>query len=75
MKNLKTVFNYSESIQIDDVPFPELDTKMTDVKVAIRHSTAVWDNLKIELIFEEPHTMVVEIHDLKYLGRGFFYDP
>lgn len=73
--NIHLFFNRTEHMNIDDVPLPELNTKLTDVKVAIRHETTYESGRDFELFVEEPNSFTIEIHNLKYLGRGFIEDP
>ena len=47
---------------------------MHDIKLAVRPTSQLWKDIKFEVFFEEPKTITVELHDLVYLGKGFFKD-
>ena len=47
---------------------------MTDIKLGLRPTSKSWDKIDYEVFFEEPKSIIVELHNLDYLGRGHFQD-
>ena len=69
-----TFFNHSEAFPLEDQEFPNLSTKMHDIRLGVRHTSQLWKNLEFEVIFEEPRHFIVQFSNLIYLGKGFFKD-
>ena len=73
-KNLEMIFKKSEDLQIKDIRLPDLDTQMTNVSLSVQPRVKSWDNLQLEVFFDEGQ-IIMEMHDLEFAGNGTIIDP
>ena len=72
--NLKLIFERTERLQVADVDLPSLNTRMTEIKMAIEPREKTWWDLELEL-FMEDQQIVLEMHDLELSGNATIHDP
>mmetsp|Transcript_27462 Transcript_27462/g.20625 ORF Transcript_27462/g.20625 Transcript_27462/m.20625 type:complete len:231 (+) Transcript_27462:77-769(+) len=73
-QNLGMVFRRTEEMQLKDAYLPDLDTKLTNIRLNIQPTSKSQKKIDTELLLDEGQ-IVVEMHGLEFAGSARLQDP